>query len=172
MSKILTAYFSASGVTKNVTLKIAKAAVTDIFEIEPKEHYTASDLDWTDKKSRSTIEMNDSSFRPAIAKKLSNPEDYDTILLGFPVWWYAAPTIINTFLENTDLAGKKIALFCTSGGMGIEGCETKLKKTYGNKFEWKKGKRFTGGESEILFSEWVNSLIRKSKINQKNIIPK
>ncbi|MCD7855376.1 MAG: NAD(P)H-dependent oxidoreductase [Clostridiales bacterium] len=158
MSKILTAYFSASGVTKNVALKIAKAAGTDIFEIEPKEHYTASDLDWTDKNSRSTIEMNDPSFRPSIASSLSNPEDYDTILLGFPVWWYAAPSIINTFLESTDLTGKKIALFCTSGGTGIEGCEAKLKKTYGNKYEWKKGKRFTGGESEARLAEWVKSL--------------
>ncbi|MCD8089799.1 MAG: NAD(P)H-dependent oxidoreductase, partial [Clostridiales bacterium] len=134
-SKILTAYFSASGVTKNVALKIAKAAGTDIFEIEPKEHYTASDLDWTDKNSRSTVEMNDPDSRPGIANKLSNPEDYDTILLGFPIWWYSAPTIINTFLESTDLDGKKIALFCTSGGTGIEGCEAKLKNTYRNKYE-------------------------------------
>ncbi|MCD8238663.1 MAG: NAD(P)H-dependent oxidoreductase [Clostridiales bacterium] len=153
MSKILTAYFSASGATKNVALKIAKAAGTDIFEIEPKEHYTASDLDWTDNNSRSTVEMNDPNSRPGIEQKLSHPEDYDTILLGFPVWWYAAPTIINTFLESTDLTGKKIALFCTSGGTGIEGCEAKLKKTYGNKYEWKKGKRFTGGESAAKLEE-------------------
>ncbi|MCD8090301.1 MAG: NAD(P)H-dependent oxidoreductase, partial [Clostridiales bacterium] len=131
MSKILTAYFSASGITKAAAIKLANAAGTDIFEIEPKEHYTADDLDWTNKKSRSSVEMNNPSFRPAIAHTLAKPEDYDTLLIGFPVWWYAAPTIINTFLESTDLMGKKIALFCTSGGTGIEGCETKLKKTYG-----------------------------------------
>ncbi|MCD7778717.1 MAG: NAD(P)H-dependent oxidoreductase [Clostridiales bacterium] len=158
MSKILTAYFSASGVTKTAAIKLANAAGTDIFEIEPMEHYTADDLDWTNKKSRSSLEMNNPSFRPAIAYGLEKPEDYDTLLIGFPVWWYSAPTIINTFLENTDLAGKKIALFCTSGGTGIEGCEMKLKKTYGNKSNWKKGKRFTGRESTAELAEWVKSL--------------
>lgn len=160
MSKILTVYFSASGTTKFTAEKIAKAAGTDIFEIEPKEKYTADDLDWTNKKSRSSLEMNNPNSRPAIAYKLSNPEDYDTLLIGFPVWWYAAPTIINTFLESADFSGKTAALFCTSGGTGIEGCETKLKKTYGNKFIWKKGRRFTGRESTAELEAWVKSLLK------------
>ena len=119
MSETLVAYFSASGVTKRLAEKIADAAQADIFEIVPEQPYTAADLDWMDKTSRSSIEMNDKSSRPVIAGTCPNMATYDTILLGFPIWWYVAPTIINTFLEAHDMAGKKIICFATSGGSGM-----------------------------------------------------
>ncbi len=119
MSKILVAYFSASGVTKKVAEKLAVVANADIHEIKPKVPYTKADLNWMDKKSRSSVEMNDKAFRPEIVKEDLNLSSYDTILLGFPIWWYVAPTIINTFLENNDFTGKKIVLFATSGGSGF-----------------------------------------------------
>ena len=119
MSKILVAYFSASGVTKKVAEKLAVVANADIHEIKPKVPYTKADLNWMDKKSRSSVEMNDKAFRPEIVKEDLNLSSYDTILLGFPIWWYVAPTIINTFLERYDFSGKKIILFVTSGGSGF-----------------------------------------------------
>ena len=119
MSKILVAYFSASGVTKKVAEKLAVVANVDIHEIKPKVPYTKADLNWMDKKSRSSVEMNDKAFRPEIVKEDLNLSSYDTILLGFPIWWYVAPTIINTFLENNDFTGKKIVLFATSDGSGF-----------------------------------------------------
>ena len=119
MSKILVVYFSASGVTKKVAEKLAVVANADIHEIKPKVPYTKADLNWMDKKSRSSVEMNDKAFRPEIVKEDLNLSSYDTILLGFPIWWYVAPTIINTFLENNDFTGKKIVLFATSGGSGF-----------------------------------------------------
>ena len=106
MSKILVAYFSASGVTKKVAEKLAALVNADIHEIKPKVPYTKADLNWMDKKSRSSVEMNDKTFRPEIVKEDLNLSSYDTILLGFPIWWYVAPTIINTFLENYDFSGK------------------------------------------------------------------
>lgn len=119
MKKVLVAYFSASGVTGKAAEKIASAANGDLFEIEPQVSYTSADLNWMDKKSRSSIEMSDKAFRPAIVKKELNPLEYDNIFLGFPIWWYVAPTIINTFLESYDFFGKKITLFVTSGGSGF-----------------------------------------------------
>ena len=119
MSKILVAYFSASGVTKKVAEKLAALVNADIHEIKPKVPYTKADLNWMDKKSRSSVEMNDKTFRPEIVKEDLNLSSYDTILLGFPIWWYVAPTIINTFLENYDFSGKRIVLFDTSGGSGF-----------------------------------------------------
>ena len=119
MSKKLVAYFSASGVTAKAAEKLAKAADADLFEIKPVQPYTRADLDWMNKKSRSSIEMADKSSRPEIAEKLSNMADYDVIFVGFPIWWYVAPTIINTFLEKYDFTGKKIVLFATSGGSGF-----------------------------------------------------
>ena len=106
MSKKLVAYFSASGVTAKVAQTLADAIGADIFEIAPKIPYTAADLNWTDKNARSTIEMNDPSSRPEIGPKMDNMNEYDTIFVGFPIWWYVAPTIINTFLESYDLTGK------------------------------------------------------------------
>ena len=119
MSKKLVAYFSVSGVTAKVAETLAEAIGADIFEIEPKVPYTEADLNWMDKKARSTIEMSDPASRPEIAVKRDNMKDYDTIFVGFPIWWYVAPTIINTFLEKYDFSGKKIVLFATSGGSGF-----------------------------------------------------
>ena len=119
MSKKLVAYFSASGVTAKVAETLAEAIGADIFEIEPKVPYTEADLNWMDKKARSTIEMSDPASRPEIAAKRDNMQDYDTIFVGFPIWWYVAPTIINTFLESYDLTGKTIIPFATSGGSDI-----------------------------------------------------
>ena len=116
MSKRLVAYFSAGGATKDLAEKIAKAAEADLYRITPRVAYTKEDLDWKDKTSRSTIEMNDKSIRPALADTDADIAGHDTILLGFPIWWYVAPTIINTFLEAYDFTGKKIVLFATSGG--------------------------------------------------------
>ena len=119
MRKVLVAYFSASGVTKKVAEEIAAAAGGVLFEIEPEVEYTSADLNWMDKKSRSSIEMGDKAFRPAMVKKELDLSEYDSILLGFPIWWYVAPTIVNTFLESYDFSGKKITLFATSGGSGF-----------------------------------------------------
>ena len=119
MSKRLVAYFSASGITAKVAENLADAIGADIFEIQPEVPYTKADLNWMDKKSRSTIEMSDPTSRPAIAAKRDNMDEYDTIFVGFPIWWYVAPTIINTFLEKYDFTGKKITLFATSGGSGL-----------------------------------------------------
>ena len=119
MSKKLVAYFSASGVTAKVAQALAEAIGADIFEIAPKVPYTEADLNWMDEKARSTIEMNDPSSRPEIESKRDNMSEYDTIFVGFPIWWYVAPTIINTFLESYDLTGKKIIPFATSGTSGI-----------------------------------------------------
>ena len=119
MSKTLVAYFSASGVTEKAAQNLAKAAGADLYQIRPAVPYTGADLNWMDKKSRSSVEMNDKSSRPAIADKDAHIEQYDTIFLGFPIWWYVAPTIINTFLESYDWTGKKIVLFATSGGSGL-----------------------------------------------------
>ncbi|MBQ8781111.1 MAG: flavodoxin [Oscillospiraceae bacterium] len=126
MGKRLTAYFSASGVTAKAARELAAAAGTDIFEIRPAVPYTAADLNWQDKNSRSSVEMRDISSRPEIAEKLTNADEYDVIFVGFPIWWYIAPTIINTFLESCDLSGKKIVLFATSGSSGFGKTAEKL----------------------------------------------
>lgn len=117
--KTLVAYFSASGVTANLAKNLAEIIGADIFEIQPAEPYTKADLNWMNKKSRSSIEMNDKTSRPEIKNAKIDTESYDKIYLGFPIWWYVAPTIINTFLEANDFAGKKIVLFATSGGSGF-----------------------------------------------------
>lgn len=119
MHKKLVAYFSASGTTKKVAEVIAEVAAADLYEITPKTPYTSADLNWMDKKSRSSVEMSDKKIRPEVVDKDPALQNYDVILLGFPVWWYVAPTIINTFLEKYDFSGKKIVLFATSGGSGF-----------------------------------------------------
>lgn len=127
MKKTLVAYFSASGVTASVAEKVAKAADADLLEIKPSVPYTKEDLNWMDKQSRSTIEMNDPASRPEIVKTMADISAYDMVIIGFPIWWYVAPTIINTFLESYDFSGKKIALFATSGGSGFGKTVEKLK---------------------------------------------
>lgn len=117
--KKLVAYFSASGVTKSTAETLAKEIGADLFEIEPKEAYTKADLDWTNSSSRSTVEMKNKSFRPEMVKKTLDLSEYDTIFVGFPIWWYVAPTIINTFGESYNFSGKTIVPFATSGGSGM-----------------------------------------------------
>ena len=129
MSRKLVAYFSASGVTAKVAEKLSEAIGADLYAIEPEVPYTKADLDWMDKKSRSTIEMNNPASRPAIAGKRDNMNDYDTVFVGFPIWWYVAPTIINTFLESYDFSGKTVVPFATSGGSGMGKTVDVLKKT-------------------------------------------
>lgn len=153
MSDVLIAYFSASGVTKGVAERIANENGYDIFEIVPEEIYTPQDLDWTDKNSRSTIEMNDKSFRPPIVESC-DVSGYDTVVIGFPVWWYTAPSIINTFIESVDLSGKTIKAFCTSGGSGIDKCVSDLAGTY-PELNFAKGMRFMGNVSKA--KEWIEN---------------
>lgn len=157
-NKSLVTYFSASGVTKKVAEKLAEAAGTDLFEIKPEVAYTEADLNWMDKKSRSSIEMNDKSFRPAIAEKCNNMADYDVVYIGFPIWWYVAPTIINTFLESYDFSGKTIVLFATSGGSGFGNTVAELKRSVSDTTVIKEGKVFNSGVSKDQLSSWVNDL--------------
>lgn len=156
MSKKLTAYFSASGVTAKAAKALSEAAGTDLFEIRPAVPYTAADLNWQDKNSRSSVEMNDLSFRPEIAEKLSNMDEYDTIFVGFPVWWYIAPTIINTFLESYDFTGKKIVLFATSGGSGFGKTAEKLADSCKGA-ELITGKLLNGRLDKDELAKWANS---------------
>ncbi len=154
--KKLVAYFSASGVTKNAAERLAKAAGAHLFEIKPALSYTSADLDWTNKKSRSSIEMNNPNSRPEIAERLPNMEDYDTIFIGFPIWWYVAPTIINTFIESYDFSGKTIIPFATSGGSGMGKTVEVLKPLCPNA-NWIKGKMLNGvSDSEL--ENWVKSI--------------
>lgn len=156
MSKKLVAYFSASGVTEEVAKKLAKAAEADLFEIKPEVPYTAADLDWTNKKSRSTVEMNDPASRPAIAEKLPNMADYDVVFVGFPIWWYVAPTIIDTFLESYDFSGKTVAPFATSGGSGM-GKTVDVLRRVAPTANFKPGKMLNCA-SEADMKDWVRSL--------------
>ena len=135
MKKTLVAYFSATGTTRAAAQKLAKELGADIYEIAPEVAYTAADLDWRDKGSRSTLEMRDRSSRPAIKGRCENIADYDTVWIGFPVWWYTAPTIVNTFIEAHDLSGKVLNVFATSGGSGVEGSANDLKKAY-PQYKW------------------------------------
>ena len=158
MSKKLVAYFSASGVTAKVAQTLADAIGADIFEIAPKIPYTAADLNWTDKNARSTIEMNDPSSRPEIGPKMDNMNEYDTIFVGFPIWWYVAPTIINTFLESYDLTGKTIIPFATSGGSGMGKTNEKLAPSCkGAKLI--EGKRFASSASAKELAVWAEGLM-------------
>lgn len=144
MGKTLVAYFSASGVTAKVADKLADALGADIYEIRPETPYTKADLNWMDKNSRSTIEMNDKTIRPAIADQNARIDEYNTIFLGFPIWWYVAPTIINTFLESYDFSGKTVIPFATSGGSGIGKAEKSLQQ-HCPKASWKRGKLVNSG---------------------------
>ncbi len=155
--KKLVAYFSASGVTRSAAERLAKAAGADLFEIKPAVPYTRTDLDWTNKKSRSSVEMNDPDSRPEIAQRLSNIDDYDTIFLGFPIWWYVAPTIIDTFVESCDFSGKTIIPFATSGGSGMGKTEEVLKSLCPNA-NWKKGK-VLNRVSDAELENWLDSIL-------------
>lgn len=154
--KKLVAYFSATGVTKAVAKRLAKAAGANLFEIKPTVPYTPADLDWTNKNSRSSIEMSNPDSRPEIAEGLANMEDYGTIFIGFPIWWYVAPTIINTFLESYDFSEKTIIPFATSGGSGM-GSTIEVLKPLCPTANWKKGK-ILNLISEVELETWLNSL--------------
>ena len=157
MSRKLVAYFSASGVTAKVAEKLSEAIGADLYAIEPEVPYTKADLDWMDKKSRSTIEMNNPASRPAIAGKRDNMNDYDTVFVGFPIWWYVAPTIINTFLEKYDFTGKKIVLFATSGGSGFGNTVSELKPSAPDA-KILEGKVFHKAAKQEI-AEWVRSIL-------------
>ncbi len=154
MSKILVSYFSASGVTKEVASKIAEYTGSDLFEIEPVNKYTSEDLDWTNKQSRSSVEMSNLASRPEVKNKVSNLSDYDTILIGFPVWWDLAPTIINTFIEENNLENKKIYVFATSGGSSVINSFNTLKNTYSN-LNFISARIFSGNVSNDDITSWI-----------------
>lgn len=156
MSKKLVAYFSASGTTKKTAQMVADAAGADLYEITPKEAYTSADLNWMDKKSRSSVEMNDKKFRPEIVDNNVDISNYDTIILGFPIWWYVAPTIINTFLEKHDFSGKKIVLFATSGGSGF-GNTVKGLKPSAPSAQFVEGKILNNANKQEI-EKWVKTL--------------
>jgi flavodoxin len=141
MKKTLVVYFSATGTTKAAAKRLAKEKDADLYEITPEQPYTDADLNWRDKNSRSTIEMKDKSSRPAIKGRCENIAQYDTVWIGFPVWWYTAPTIVNTFIEAHDLSSKVLNVFATSGGSGVEGSASDLKKAY---------PQYTWGESRLM----------------------
>ena len=149
MSKKLVAYFSASGTTKEAAERLAKAAGADLFEIKPTIPYTSADLNWMDKESRSSVEMNDPDSRPEIAETMPNMADYDTVFIGFPIWWYVAPHIIHTFLESYDFDRKMLVPFATSGGSGMGRTVEELKKLCPNA-NWKAGKRVNGASDQAL----------------------
>ena len=156
-SKKLVACFSASGVTKAVAVRLAKAADADFFEIKPAVPYTRADLDWTNRKSRSSLEMNDPASRPAFAEQLPSMDAYDTVLLGFPIWWYTAPSIIHTFLESYDFSGKTILPFATSGGSTMEKAEEKLKALYPD-VNWVQGKVLNHVTDQEL-ENWLKDIL-------------
>ena len=154
MSKTLVAYFSASGTTAKVAKKMAEAIGADLFEIKPEKPYTGADLNWQNKNSRSSVEMNDRSSRPAIAVKAADMPQYDVVFVGFPVWWYREPSIIDTFMESYDFAGKTVIPFATSGGSGLGDSAANMQKlAKGAKVV--DGKRFSGNASAEELKAWA-----------------
>ena len=156
MSKTLVAYFSATGTTKRVAERLARAAQADLFEIKPAVPYSSADLDWTNKASRTSKERSDESIRPALAVKLADASAYNVVYIGFPIWWYVAPTIINTFVENVDLDGKKVIPFATSGGSGMGKTLANLKPSCPGA-NWVEGK-VINGMSEKALADWAEKL--------------
>ena len=155
-SKVLVAYFSASGVTAGVAKQLAEVTGGELYQIQPEQPYTEADLDWRDKQSRSTLEMLDKTSRPAIINKLDSISLYDVIYVGFPIWWGTAPTIVNTFMESYDFSGKTVTLFATSGGSGIEQANKDFSEAYPN-VNWKEGKLLNSPSRQDL-EEWVKGL--------------
>ena len=153
--KVLVAYFSASGVTEGVAKQLADLTGGDLHKIQPEQPYTEADLDWRDKQSRSSVEMQDKNSRPAITDKLVNMQDYDVVYVGFPIWWYTAPTIINTFMESYDFKGKTVIPFATSGGSDIKKACEDLKAAYPD-LNWKEGKLLNHASKDDL-KKWVET---------------
>ena len=156
VTKVLVAYFSATGTTKRVAEELAKVMDATLFEITPETPYTSADLDWRDENSRSSVEMHDATSRPAIKDKVKDIEKYDVVFIGYPIWWYVAPTIINTFIDENNLSGKRIISFATSGGSPIEPCIEALQKQYPN-LDWDGGKLLNHATKEELES-WKQQL--------------
>ena len=157
MSGKLVAFFSASGVTAALAQRLSRAAGADLFEIKPAVPYTSADLDWTNASSRSSVEMKNPASRPEIAEKLPSMADYDVVFLGFPIWWYVAPTIINTFLESYDFSGKNIILFATSGGSGF-GKTVQVLAPSCPGATIREGKLLNGRPSAAALKTWVEAL--------------
>lgn len=158
--KILVAYFSCSGVTAAAADELAALTGADLYEIKPEQPYTDADLDWNNRNSRSSLEMKDTSSRPLIADEVFNMEEYGTVFVGFPVWWYVAPTIIKTFLESYDFSDKVVVPFATSGGSGIGNCEKNLRKAY-PEITWKDGKLLNGKITKELVTGWFENINHK-----------
>ena len=158
MGKKLVAYFSATGTTADAAKKIAEAAGADLYEIRPEQPYTEKDLDWHDQTSRTSVEMNMRAIHPEITDRNANVGDYDVIFLGFPIWWYTVPTIINTFLESYDFSGKKIILFGTSGSTGFDKVTHDLEVSLNDTTELVKGVVIHGTQSAEEWKNWVDGL--------------
>ena len=157
MNNVLVTYFSASGVTKKLAQNIAKVLKSDIYEIKPEVPYTNEDLNWMNKQSRSSIEMSDKSSRPKIVNKNLDINNYDVIFLGFPIWWYIAPTIINTFLESHDFSNKTIILFATSGGSNFGKTVENLKSSVSSTTIIKEGKVLSSNISQEEILNWLKT---------------
>ena len=156
--KVLVAVYSASGVTRRVGQEIARISGGDFFEIVPKEIYTSEDLNWMNKKSRSSGEMNDPSARPEIASTVADMDSYDTVIIGFPIWWGIAPRIIETFLESYDFSGKTIIPFCTSGGSGVGRSDSELHKNVSGDVKWEKGVQINR-PNEGAIKKWLDKVL-------------
>ena len=156
--KVLVAVYSASGVTRRVGQEIARISGGDFFEIVPKEIYTSEDLNWMNKKSRSSVEMNDPSARPEIASTVADMDSYDTVIIGFPIWWGIAPRIIETFLESYDFSGKTIIQFCTSGGSGVGRSDSELHKNVSGDVKWEKGVQINR-PNEGAIKKWLDKVL-------------
>lgn len=158
MTKKLVAFFSASGSTRKLSNTLAEILGADTYEIKPETPYTGKDLNWNNSQSRSSVEMADINSRPVLADKSAKIADYDTIFLGFPIWWYVAPHIINSFLESYDFSGKTIVIYATSGGSGFGETLSQLKTSCSDSTLWVQGKVFRGRVDKNTLSEWVKSL--------------
>ena len=158
MSKVLVAYFSASGVTAAAAEKLCQMENGDLFEIVPEVLYTREDLDYTKKDSRSNVEMADKNCRPAVKSRVENMKDYDVVFVGFPIWWGREPSVIDTFLEAYDFSGKKVVPFCTSGGSGIKGAQDRFKELLGENVCVEEGKRLGGTIEEEELKTWMKGI--------------
>lgn len=154
--KILVAYFSATGTTARAAEKLADVTGGELYAITPAESYTSADLDWNDKQSRSSVEMNDPKSRPAIKGRKENIADYDVVFIGYPIWWDLAPRVINTFIESHDLTGKTVIPFATSGGSTLAGSAAALKKAY-PALNWKEGRLLNRADEKTIW-EWIENL--------------
>lgn len=157
-NKTLVAYFSCGGTTKSVAVNLSEILGADLYEIMPQTSYSEADLDWTDKKSRSSLEMSDPYSRPEISGRINNMDEYETVFIGFPIWWYVAPTIIDTFLESYDFSGKTIVPFATSGGSGFGNTQKVLRPLCSDTTVWKTGKLLNGNPSRESLAKWIDSL--------------